>query len=72
MDVLDHIIVSVDELYEQVKLMRADGIEYVELAIAPPDEFDGETMPARLDLSGLMPGEPSGSVGYDSIDAAEI
>lgn len=72
MDMLDHIVVSVDELSEQIKLMQADGIKYVELAIAPPDDFDGETFPARLDLSGFMPDDPSGSVDYDSIDAADV
>lgn len=72
MDKLDHIIVSVDDLLEQVKLMHDDGIEFVELSIAPPDEFDGETLPARLDLSGLMPDDPTGLVDYDSIDAADV
>ena len=72
MEKQDHIIVSVDELLEQLNLMRDDGYSYVELSIAPPDDCDGEALPARIDLAGLMPDDPSGFVDYDSIDAADI
>ena len=72
MDVLDHITVPVADLLAQIRQMDDDGIEFVELSIAPPDTLDGETLPARLDLSGLMPDDPTGLVGYDSIDAADV
>ena len=69
MESLDHIIVNVADLYEQVKLMRDDGIIKAELMIAPPMEDDGEMLPARLDLIGLDPADPSCTIDYDSIDA---
>lgn len=72
MDMLDHIIVSVDELFDQVNQLKKDGFELVELSILPPDTLDGETMPASLNLAGLMPDDPTCTVDYDPIDAADV
>ena len=71
MEKLDHIIVNVADLYEQVDLMRKDGIKKVELMILPPQEDDGDVITAFLALSGLDPEDPSCSVDYDSIDAVD-
>lgn len=72
MEILDHITVSVADLLEQVELMRNDGVKYVELSISPPDTLDGEVVPACLNLEGLMPDDPTGAIGYDPIDAADV
>lgn len=71
-DRLDHIVVTVDELLEQLELMRDDGMRYVELAIAPPQEDDGELLPARLDLSAVESPKALTLTDYDSIDAAGV
>lgn len=71
-DKLDHIVVTVEELLEQLELMRDDGMHYVELAIAAPQVDDGEIPPARLDLSAVESPKSDMLVDYDSIDAADV
>lgn len=71
-DMLDHIVVTVDELLEQLEAMRDDGMRYVELSIAPPQVDDGEILPARLDLSAVEGPEAPALTDYDSIDAAAV
>lgn len=69
---LDHIVVTVEELLEQLELMRDDGMRFVELSIAPPQDDDGEMLPARLDLSAVEVPEAPMLTDYDSIDAADV
>lgn len=69
---LDHIVVTVEELLEQLELMRDDGMRFVELSIAPPQDDDGEMLPARLDLSAVEDPEAPMLTDYDSIDAADV
>lgn len=69
---LDHIVVTVEELLEQLELMRDDGMRFVELSIAPPEEDGGETLPARLDLSAVEDPEAPVLTDYDPIDAASV
>lgn len=69
---LDHIVVTVEELLEQLELMRDDGMSFVELSIAPPQDDDGEMLPARLDLSAVEDPEAPMLTDYDSIDAVDV
>lgn len=69
---LDHIVVTVEELLEQLELMRDDGMRFVELSIAPPQDDDGEMLPARLDLSAVEDPEAPMLTDYDSIDAVDV
>ena len=71
-DKLDHIVVSVSDLLEQLELMRDDGMRYVELSIEPPLCDDGETLPARVDLSAVESPEAPMLTDYDSVDAAAV
>ena len=71
-EMLDHIVVTVEELLEQLELMRDDGMRFVELSIAPPEEYDGEMLPARLDLSAVEDPEAPVLTDYDPIDAADV
>ena len=48
----DSIVVRVSDLRAQIQNLRKVGMDYVEVSISEPDEFDGETIPACLYLSG--------------------
>lgn len=71
-DMMDHIIVPVDDLFEQLELMRDDGMRFVELSIAPPEDVGGETLPARLDLSAVDSPDSPMLTEYDAIVAADV
>ena len=64
----DSIIVSVSELRNLVQDIRRTGKQYVQLTISDGDEFDGETIPARLTLCTC---DPSQCVQFDEIYAPE-
>lgn len=70
--VLDHIVVAVDELAEQLREMQNDGMRFVEVSIAPPDDFGGVSLPARIDLSAVDGPNAPGAVDYDSVDAVAV
>lgn len=47
---MDSITVKVSELYEQIKLMKDDGMDYVEIKMLEADEDDPE-IPASISLT---------------------
>lgn len=66
---MDSIIVRVSELYAQVELMKADGMDYVELSLNEADTSDpNDPIPAFLFLEAGKFGDPEGVI-YDDIDA---
>ena len=69
---MDTIVVNLTELYQIIREMRKHDMSYIELSIAPPDEFAGEQYPASLDIAGIKSSEPSVRVEYDSIDAVDV
>lgn len=71
-EILDHIVVSVDELLQQLEHMRDDGMRYVELSISPAQVFGGDPLPPRLDLSAVDGPHAAMLTDYDAIDAASV
>lgn len=71
-DKLDIIVVTVEELLERLELMRDDGMRFVELNIMPPEEDDGKTFPARLEMSAIEGPEALMMTDYDPINAAAV
>ena len=47
---MDSITVKVSELYEQIKLMKDDGMDFVEIKMLEADEDDSE-IPASISLT---------------------
>lgn len=47
---MDSITVKVSELYEQIKLMKDDGMDFVEIKMLEADEDDPE-IPASISLT---------------------
>lgn len=69
---LDHIIVSLDELYEQVCEMKRRGMTYAELMIDNAYMDEGELCPATLSLTGIRASEPDCGVEWEPIDAVDV
>lgn len=46
------IIIKVSDLRSRIQDMRRSGMDYVELTILEESEYDGEILPASLELSG--------------------
>ena len=67
----DSIILKVSELRSCIQTLRRDGIEYVELSILEPEEFDGDTIPATLEISGCKFNNPDLWLDYEGLEAVE-
>lgn len=66
----DSIIVNVFELRSLLQDIRRDSMEYVRLSISEEDEYDGEIIPASLDVSAYRKnGSPDAWVDYDGPEA---
>ena len=69
---MDEITVNLTPLYNHIRHMRKNDVAYVVVRISPPDEIDGESFPASLDLTGICSAEPDHGIEYDPIDAVEV
>lgn len=67
----DSIILKVSELRSCIQTLRRDGIEYVELSILEPDEYDGDIIPATLEISGCKFNNPDFWLDYEGLEAVE-
>lgn len=65
----DSIIVRVSDLRAKIQDLRRDGMDYVEVSILEPDEFDGETIPACIQLSGCKVRDTHLWTDYDPVEA---
>ena len=71
MKVLDHITIHLKDLVQVVREMEQDGISTVSISILPPDELDGDSLPASISFEGSTAAEPNVGIDYDSIDSIE-
>ena len=67
----DSRIVSVSELRSCLQDIRRDGMDYVELSISEPDEFDGDIIPSLLHLSGCKKHDDTMWVDYEPIESID-
>lgn len=65
---MDTITVKISELYEQLKLMKSDKMDYVTLSILDPQPE--EDTPASVYLTACQK-NGNVDVDYDSVDAVE-
>lgn len=63
---MDTITVKVSELYEQIKLMKNDKMDYVTLSILEPKPE--EDIPASIYLTAYQKNE-SVEIDYESVDS---
>lgn len=65
----DSIIVKVSDIRACIQEVRRDGMDYVEISISDPDKFDGEIIPACVNISGYKLGNAGMWVDYDPVEA---
>ena len=65
----DSIIVKVSDIRACIQEARRDGMDYVKISISDPDEFDGEILPACIDIAGCKLRNTGMWVDYDPVEA---
>lgn len=64
---MDSLVVKVSELYEQVKAMMDDGMEFAEVSFLEEDHtFPDDPIPPSVHLEAFNAGDPA-SVVYDDV-----
>lgn len=65
------IVVNVDELFNQIKEMKNDGMKYVELLILEAENFENDIIPKTLSLSASESFPIYSSVDYEMIEEVQ-
>lgn len=68
---MSNVIVNVSELRSLIQDIRRSGMDYVEVSISDEEEFDGDIIPASLNLIGYRKSNPDVSVAFEPLDAVE-
>lgn len=64
----DTIKISVDELFNQLQQMKADGMNYVKLSILDKEELDNDIIPRTLSLTASKDNSFKFSFDYEMIE----
>ena len=69
---MDSITIRVKDLYDRVKELKDDKMDYVEISFLEPDEMpDGDIIPASINFSAWTEKESFIGIDYEGIDAIE-
>lgn len=65
----DSVVVRVSDLRAKIQDLRRDGMDYVEVSISEPDDFEGEIIPACVYLSGCKVSDTHVWTDYEPVEA---
>jgi len=68
---MDSIVVKVSDLYERVKQLKVDNMQYVSLSILDSDELDGDYIPPALKFDAIENKNDLAATDYEEINAVE-
>lgn len=65
--------VKVSELYERVKEMYDDGMDYVDIRLNPEDDSDSDSpLPACIMFDAISNDDPVCGVNYEEVEGVEV
>lgn len=68
---MDFIVVRVSDLYEKVKLLKDDNMQYVKLLILDSDDMEGDVLPPAVTFTAIKDANDLSSIDYEDIEAVE-
>jgi hypothetical protein len=67
---MDAIVVSVKDLFNKVREIKNDNMDFVEVSLLDPFIDDGETVPPSLGFDAWSKNDDYLSVNYESIEGS--
>lgn len=68
---MSSIVVKVSDLYERVKKLKDDNMQYVQLLVLDSTTDDDDVLPPSLEFNALQSKSDDMWIDYEGIDAIE-